>query len=99
MDDYEQTDALLDGLTEFMNLLSQTTVKIMNPIRYRTMMESVFNLKKVLADEYEEGEINIQIDEQFLLGAVSVVMGDFSVSNVPTLLKVWRRQTALRFSH
>lgn len=88
MDNYEESDAFLDGLIEFMASLPQPIVKIINPIRYLTMMESAYNLRSMLADEHEVGEINVQIDEMFLLGAVSVVLDNFSVSNVPKLLKV-----------
>lgn len=88
MDNHEKMDTLLESLMEFMNLLPQATVKLINPIRYRAMMESVFNLKNLLADEYEEGEINIQINDKLNLGAVSVELEDFSVSNMQKFLKI-----------
>lgn len=90
MKQYEENwnEALLDGLIAFLNLLPEPAVKMVNPRRYREMMEAAANLKQVLTAEYDSGEIGIRIDNKFLLGGVSVEMDDLSVSNVPLFLKV-----------
>ncbi len=88
MKQYEENwnEALLDGLIEFLNLLPEPTVKLVDIRRYREMMEAAANLKKLLAAEHDSGEIEIRIDEEFLLGGVSVVLDDLSVSNLPLFL-------------
>lgn len=86
MDNWE-LNAWFDDFVEFIKSLPQSTVKIINPPRYRAMMESASELKNVLANEYEDGEISVQINEMFLIGAVSVALEDFSVSDMPRFIK------------
>ncbi len=88
MKNYDPNNELLDNLMEFIKRLPQPVVTMIHPIRYRAMMKAASNLKALLAENLEEGEINITIDETFRLGAVSVVLDNFSVSNMPQLQEV-----------
>lgn len=88
MENYELTDELLDGLIELLNLLSQPTVRAINPTRYWEMMETAANLKHLLVEENESGEFSIHIDDKFHSGGICAELEDLTVANVPLFLQV-----------
>lgn len=86
MENYNELDELLDGLVEIIESLPEPTVRIINPHRFREMLHAMQNLRILLASNHMEGDVQYRIDEQFLLGAISVELSDLSVTTVPLLM-------------
>lgn len=74
-------DSALDALVEFMKHLPQPTVKIIDPTRYRLILKTAAQLTDLLKETAENGELNIEINPTFNLGAISAVLDVFTINN------------------
>lgn len=78
---YEQEfDSTLDALLELFKCLPESTVKIINPYRYQLMMQTTAKLTSLLRKTMSEGEVNIEINDIFNLGSISVELDILTVS-------------------
>ena len=58
--DYEY-DATVDALLAFLDLLPKDKVKMIDFDRYKTMMQTAAELKGILCENHEEGQLDIDI--------------------------------------
>ncbi len=78
---YNDSEDVMEGLMEFLKELPQTTVKILNVDRYKLMLQTAAKLTNLLRENLAEGEINIEINEKFNLGAISVEMETLTITS------------------
>lgn len=79
--DETEFDPVVDALVDLLKKQPQETVKMINPKKYRIMMDAAANLGKVLSENYCEGEIEVKIDRLFNMGFVSVELPYFETTN------------------
>lgn len=80
-DNYNEFENTLDGLIGFLEELPQATVKILNLGRYKLMLQTAAKLTSLLRENLSEGEINIDINEKFNLGSISVEMESLTITS------------------
>lgn len=76
--DYETT---LDALLDYLRWLPKPAVQLLNVQRYRKMMEAAARLQKLVAETTPEGSMNIEIDQDFNLGSISIELPELSVQH------------------
>ena len=74
--DYETA---LDALLDYLRWLPKPTVQLLNIQRYRKMMEAAARLQKLVAETTPEGSMDIEIDQDFSLGSISIELPELSV--------------------
>ena len=74
--DYETA---LDALLDYLRWLPKPTVQLLNIQRYRKMMEAAARLQKLVAETTPEGSMDIEIDQDFNLGSISIELPELSV--------------------
>lgn len=74
--DYETA---LDALLDYLRWLPKPTVQLLNIQRYRKMMEAAARLQKLVAETTPEGSMDIEIDQNFSLGSISIELPELSV--------------------
>ena len=82
MSDYleeENPDNILDGLINYLNDLPKATVKIINPKRYYLMLQVAAKLTCLLKKTLPTGEINIEINQLFNLGSISIELDSLTI--------------------
>ena len=79
--DEQELDMALEGLFEFIRQQSDNQVKMINPARYRLMLQTAAQLTALLKKTISEGELNIHVNPTFNLGAISVELDDLSVDD------------------
>ena len=78
---YEQEfDSTLDALLELFKHLPESTVKIINPCRYQLMIQTAAKLTALLRKTMSEGEVNIEINDTFNLGSISVELDSLTIT-------------------
>lgn len=65
-------ETTLDALMAYLNYLPKETIKMINLSRYRLLMQTAAQLTDVLRKSTSEGELNIELDDVFNLGSISV---------------------------
>ena len=68
-----------EGVMKFMDNLPASKVKVLNPVRYQSMLRSVFMLKDILAETEDLFNINVNIEERFNAGVVSVELEELTI--------------------
>ena len=61
-----------DALLGFFASLPKSTLKMINPNKYVLMLKTASDLTNLLKENTESGEVNIEVDETFNSGYVSV---------------------------
>lgn len=74
-------DETLDALLSLLDGLPKETVKMLDSNRYRLMFEIAAELAKLLKFMMSEGEINIEIDQMFNLGSISIELESLTVDD------------------
>ena len=77
--DENEFDTTLDALIEYVYSLPKPKLKIINPERYRLMLQCAAELAALLRETTETAEVNIDINDFFSTGAVSVVLNSLTV--------------------
>ena len=80
--DYEY-DTALDALLAFLDFLPKETVKLLDFARYKTMMQTAAELKDILCENHEEGQLDIDICDMFNMGSISAQLTDLTVCSIP----------------
>ncbi len=75
-DDYETA---LDALVDHIQRLLKPTVKVLNFQRYQQMMEAAAALQKFVAGTIPEGCLNIEIEQKYNLGLISIELPELSM--------------------
>ncbi|MDO4562606.1 MAG: hypothetical protein Q4C12_02095 [Clostridia bacterium] len=79
---------LFDVLVEFFNTLPKDRVKIINFKRYQQMLKTAAMLKECLSKTMCEGEITIDVTEQFNLGSVSTTLDSLTIDNPSEFINI-----------
>ena len=74
-------ETTLDALVEYINLLPKATVKMLDFTRYNTLMRTAAQLTKLLQASTPAGQIDIELNETFNLGSISVELDSLTVEN------------------
>lgn len=80
----------LDALIAHLQELPKSTVKLINPKRYLIMMKAAAKLQQFLSQSVPEGEIEISLEEDFNLGAVSIELNDLSINDTEAFSSILR---------
>ena len=80
--EFEEDDAL-DALLAFLDLLPKETVKMIDFDRYKAMMQTAAELKDILCENHEEGQLDIDICDMFNMGSITAQLSDLTVCNIP----------------
>ena len=51
--------------------------------RYKTMMQTAAELKDILCENHEEGQLDIDICDMFNMGSITAQLSDLTVCNIP----------------
>ena len=78
-ENYNECENVLEGLMNFFEELPQATVKILNAERYALMLKTAARLTVLLKENVPDREINIDVNEKFNLGAISVELDSLTV--------------------
>ncbi len=78
---FNENNEMFEALVEFIGLLPKATVKVLNIEKYLLMIKSATQLKEILEKTMPVGEMNIEIDDVFNLGSVSVETDTMSVTD------------------
>lgn len=76
-----KADELFYSLVSFLKCMPKNKVKMINLHRYKQLMKTASELKKILAENTEQGEIDIEIDEMFNAGYISARLNDLEVTD------------------
>ena len=79
--DEQELDMALEGLFEFIRQQNDNQVKMINPTRYRLMLQTAAQLTTLLKKTTSEGELNITVNPTFNLGAITVELDDLTVDD------------------
>lgn len=74
-------ETTLDALVEYINLLPKATVKMLDFARYNAFMRTAAQLTKLLQASAPAGQIDIDLNETFNLGSISVELDSLTVEN------------------
>lgn len=77
----EKYDNVLDALINYIQHLPKSTVKLLNPERYKLMMATAAQLIELLEKSYSEGELDIDIDTTFNMGSISIELESLTISD------------------
>lgn len=80
--DYEYGTAL-DALLAFLDCLPKDIIKMIDFDRYKTMMQTAAELKDILAESHEEGQLDIDICDMLNIGSITTQLSDLTVCNIP----------------
>ena len=84
MKDYfeeNEFETTFDALVDYIRHLPKATVKMINPSRYKLLMRTASQLTDILRKTTPEGELNIEIDDMFNIGSISVELDSLTVEN------------------
>lgn len=76
-------DSVEDALIAYLNLLPKETIKLIDFDRYKTMMLTAAELKDILGENHEEGQLDIDICDMFNIGSITARLSDLTVCNIP----------------
>ena len=85
--DYE-FDPAVDALIAYLNLLPKETVKIIDFDRYKIMMQTASELKDILVQNHEEGQLDIDICDMFNMGSITTQLSDLTICNIPQFTRM-----------
>ena len=74
-------DTTMDALMSLIKKMPKSTVKMFNPPRYMLLMKTASQLTDLLRENIIKGELNIEIDDVFNFGAISVELDMLTVDN------------------
>ena len=82
--DYEEQyeepyDEFFSALLSFFDYYSEGTVKMIDFDRYAVLMKTAAELKQILSETDEQGELEIELDERFDMGTISTRLNDLTV--------------------
>lgn len=80
-ENYNEFESTLEGLMNFIEELPQAKLKVLNYEKYKTMMEVAAKLTAVLQENNTEGELNIDVNEKFNLGSISVELDSLTITS------------------
>ena len=83
-----ENDETLDALLAFLNFLPKETVKMIDFDRYKTMMKTAAELKEILCENQEEGQLDIDICDMFNMGSITAQLSDLTVCDIPEFTKM-----------
>ena len=72
-------DTTFEALLDFLNCLPKNKVKIINFDRYKIMMQTAAELKDILAETNEQGELEIDICDMFNAGSIKTELDELTV--------------------
>lgn len=84
----ERHDNVIDALMSFLDMLPKNTVKMINFERYKDMMQTAAELKEILAENQEEGQLEINIRDMFNMGSITADMPELTVDNIPKFMRM-----------
>lgn len=76
-------ETAMDALIAFFNFLPKDKIKMIDFDRYKTMMQTAAELKDILAESHEEGQLDIDICDMFNMGSITTQLSDLTVCNIP----------------
>ena len=74
-------DTTMDALMSLIQKMPKATVKMFNLPRYMLLMKTASQLTDLLRENILEGELNIEIDDTFNFGAISVELDMLTVES------------------
>lgn len=83
-----EEDEALDALLAFLDLLPKETVKMIDFERYKIMMQTAAELKNILCENHEEGQLDIDICDMFNMGSITAQLSDLTVCDIPEFTKM-----------
>lgn len=83
-----EEDAELEGIMELLKQLPQSPVKVIDFVRYTTMLQTAAELRQILAEHDATGQVDIEICNQFNLGSVTARLTDLTVDNIPQFVRM-----------
>jgi len=81
-------DTVMDALLSYLKFLPKDTVKMIDLGRYKTMIQTAAELKDILAESNESGQLDIDICEMFNMGSITAQLTDLTVCNVPSFVQM-----------
>ena len=83
-----EEDAELEGIMELLKQLPQSPVKVIDFVRYTTMLQTAAELRQILAEHGAKGHVDTEICNQFNLGAVTPRLSYLTVDNIPQFVRM-----------
>lgn len=84
-------DAELEGIMELLKQLPQSPVKVIDFVRYTTMLQTAAELRQILAEHGANGHVDIVLCNPFNVGAVTARLTDLTVDNIPQFIQMVSR--------
>lgn len=81
-------DTAMDALMAFLELLPKDTVKMIDLDRYKIMMQTAAELKEILSENNEEGQLDIDVCDTFNIGSITARLSDLTVCNIPQFVRM-----------
>lgn len=86
-----EEDAELEGIMELLNQLPKSPIKVIDLARFTTMLQTAATLKQILAEHNAKGHVDIELCNQFNLGAVTARLTDLTVDNISQFIRMVSR--------
>lgn len=83
-----EEDAELEGIMELLKQLPQSPIKVIDFVRYTTMLQTAAELRQILAEHDATGQVDIEICNQFNLGSVTARLTDLTVDNISQFVRM-----------
>ncbi len=74
-----ELETTIDALVEYLKCLPRSTLKMINPSRYKLLIRTASQLNDLLRKITPQGKINIEIDDILNLGSISVELDSLTV--------------------
>lgn len=81
-------NSLFGELMKYIDCLSKDTVRVLDLDRAKTIMQTAAELKTLLAQNINEGTIDICIDDLFDIGSIEVRLPDLQICSIPQFIAV-----------
>lgn len=69
----------LERVLNLMNNLPDSTIKVLNPTKYQSMLRTAFLLKDILSETQTSIDIMVDIENRFNAGVVSVEVDELTI--------------------
>lgn len=73
-----------DVLDMMARLFSKESIKIIDRHKYKALLSTASELKKLLQNSQANGEIAVEINEMFNIGSITAEVTDLSITNIPS---------------
>lgn len=84
----QEYETIMDALIDFFAYLPKEKAKMIDFDRYKIMMQTVAELKEILCEIQEEGQIDIDICNMFNMGTITVQLSALTVGNIPKFMEM-----------